>query len=420
MGRRQMRIALRIGNLLLLHVLLSESGVKTEAFTTSGSILISLLQTQQETLRAKSILGEGLKYLEHARYQQAIEAFNRALELDATLVTARYDLGVAHFSVGHLDEARQAFQEVLLQNPGHRFAIYFLARVDLVEGQIDSAIRGFRQLLGIEKNTADELYYLGSAYFRKDDIPHAIHFLQIATTSTPADYRIHLLLGHAYRKANRMREAAKAYALSEQYRSNYRQKSREILECNTLLNSLTLEPALQQCRQLLDGVDPLKLVSFGVLLAERQLYDEAIPPLTKAAQLDPENFEPHFNLGLTYFRIKKYQEAKGPLEMAARLRPEFYDAVALLGSTLFTLGDDYGAVGHLRHAYQLRPSDEKVKSLLFEQLRIIAQHLISAEQYKDSIEYLQEALTLRPESAELQSQLAQATAAVKENGPAKQ
>jgi tetratricopeptide (TPR) repeat protein len=125
-------------------------------------------------------------------------------------------------------------------------------------------------------------------------------------------------------------------------------------------------------------------------------------------------------LGLTYFRIKKYQEAKGPLEMAARLRPEFYDAVALLGSTLFTLGDDYGAVGHLRHAYQLRPSDEKVKSLLFEQLRIIAQHLISAEQYKDSIEYLQEALTLRPESAELQSQLAQATAAVKENGPAKQ
>ena len=104
-----MRIALRIGNLLLLHVLLSESMVKTEAFTTSGSILISLLQTQQETLRAKSILGEGLKYLEHARYQQAIEAFNRALELDATLVTARYDLGVAHFSVGHLDEARQAF-----------------------------------------------------------------------------------------------------------------------------------------------------------------------------------------------------------------------------------------------------------------------------------------------------------------------
>ena len=336
-------------------------------------------------------------------------------------MTARYDLGVAHFAVGQIDEARQAFQDVLLRNPGHSFATYFLARVDLVEGQVDSAIRGFRKLLGAQKNIADELYYLGSAYFRKEDIPQAIHFLQMAATSTPADYRIHLLLGHAYRKADRMREAAQAYALSEQYRSNLSpEEPRNPGMQHFAEFPNALEPSLQQCRQLLDGVDPLKLVSFGVLLAERQLYDEAIPPLTKAAQLDPENFEPHFNLGLTYFRIKKYQEAKGPLEMAARLRPEFYDAVALLGSTLFTLGDDYGAVRHLRHAYQLRPSDEKVKSLLFEQLRIIAQHLISAEQYKDSIEYLQEALTLRPESAELQSQLAQATAAVKENGPAKQ
>jgi tetratricopeptide (TPR) repeat protein len=380
----------------------------------------SFLQTEERRRTAKSLLGEGLKYLEQARYEQAIRAFRHALDLDPTLVTARYDLGVAHFAVGQIDEARQALEDVLRRNPGHSFATYFLARVDLVEGQVDSAIRGFRKLLVAQKNVADELYYLGSAYFRKQDLPQAIHFLQKAATSTPADYRIHLLLGHAYRKADRMQEAAQAYALSEQYRSTYRRKSREILECNTLLNSHALELSLQQCRQLLDGVDPLKLVSFGVLLAERQLYDEAIPPLAKAAQLDPENFEPHFNLGLTYFRIKKYQEAKGPLEMAARLRPEFYDAVALLGSTLFALGDDYGAVRHLRHAYQLRPSDEKVKSLLFEQLRIIAQHLISAEQYKDSIEYLQQALTLMPESAELQSQLAQATAAAKENGPAKQ
>ena len=44
---------------------------------------------------ALSLLGQGLKYLEQARYEQAIEAFHKALDLDPALVTAHYDLGVA-------------------------------------------------------------------------------------------------------------------------------------------------------------------------------------------------------------------------------------------------------------------------------------------------------------------------------------
>src|SRR5919198_841019 len=110
--------------------------------------------------------------------------------------------------------------------------------------------------------------------------------------------------------------------------------------------------------------------------------------------------------------MKKYQEARGPLENAVALRPESYDAVALLGSVLFAIGDDYRAAEHLRHAHQLRPADEKGKSLLFEQLRIIAQHLLAEKNYRESIPYFKEALILKPEAAELQSQHAQANAAL--------
>jgi Flp pilus assembly protein TadD len=320
-------------------------------------------------------------------------------------------LGVAYFSLNKFDEARPAFDGVHRQNSGHRFAAYFLARLDLVQGNLEGAIHGF-QSLGGEKPIADELYYLGTAYFRKNDMQHAVHFLQKALASTPADYRIHLLLGRAYQRLNRKPEAEREFALSEQSRNVYRQKSREILECNTLLNSQPLDSAVQQCRQLLDGVDPTKLVSLGVLLAERKVLDQAVYPLAKAVRLDPENYEPHFNLGLTYFKMKKYAEARKPLETAVALRPESYDAIALLGSVLFALADDYNAAEQLRHAHQLRPADEKVKSLFFEQLKIIAQHLLAGKNYKESIAYLNEALSLKPEAADLQSQLAQATAAL--------
>lgn len=370
---------------------------------------------QSRSQKAKSILGEGLQYLDQARYQQAIAAFRQALELDPTLITARYDLGVAYFSKGEFSEARQAFEKVRRENPNHLFSVYFLARLDLIEGDLDAAIRGF-ELLASQKPVADELYYLGSAYFRKGNLPQAIRSLERAA-SKPNDYRIPLLLARAYQKTGQRHKAEQQASLSENLRDSYRRKSQEILECNTALNSQPMESAIQRCQRLLEGADSTKLVSLGIVLAERQLFDQAIPPLAKAARLDPENYEPQFNLGLTYFRMKNYKEARKPLEMAVSLRPESYDAVALLGSVLFAMGEDYAAVQHLRHAHQLRPMDDKVKTLLFEQLRIIGKHLFDRQDYQESVAYLQEALSLKPDALELQSQLAEATAALRNNEP---
>src|SRR5262249_36579677 len=104
-------------------------------------------------------------------------------------------------------------------------------------------------------------------------------------------------------------------------------------------------------------------------------------------------------------------------ETAVSLRSESYDALALLGSTLFALGDDYAALQHLRHAHQLRPGEEKVTHLLLEQLKIIVRHLLEERDYKQSVAYLQEALSLKPDEPELQSEFAQATAALRSYEP---
>src|SRR5262245_43597673 len=70
-------------------------------------------QSPPRSEEAKSLLSKGLQYLDQARYQQAIAAFRQALETDPHLTTAQYDLGVAYFSNGQFEEARQSFEEVL-------------------------------------------------------------------------------------------------------------------------------------------------------------------------------------------------------------------------------------------------------------------------------------------------------------------
>ncbi len=347
---------------------------------------------------AKALLGQGLAHLEHARYEQATEALERAVQLDSALTLAHYDLGVCYFAQGRFADAQGAFHQALLLNPRHRFTTYYLARLDLMEGNLDAAITKFANL-GDSPPVADESYYLGSAYFRKGELPAAIRSLQKAIALKPGDSRTHFLLARVYQKAGRDAETKEEFALSEQFRSVDQQRARDILACDNALDSQDRDRALARCRELLDGADPVKLVSLGIALAKRQFHESAIEPFRKASRLDPEDFEAHYNLGLTYFRMKDYTAARGPLETAVALRPEYFDAVSLLGSALFALGDDSNALGRLRHAHQLRPTDEKIRSLLLQELAITARHVEAEGDGRQAAALLREARTLQSEAA---------------------
>jgi Flp pilus assembly protein TadD len=341
---------------------------------------------------AKALLGQGLTHLEHARYQQAIELLERAVALEPSLALAQYDLGICYFAEGQFDAARRAFELARRLNPDQPLTEYYLARLELLEGHVDAAIHGLISLS--VQPLADESYYLGSAYLRKGELEPAMQSLKKAIAQKPEDARAHFLLARVYLKAGMDAQAKQEFARSEQLRTADQRKARDILACDAALNSLDRDGALSRCRELLDGSDPVKLVRLGIALAQWRLYQLAIEPFRKAARLDPENFEPHYNLGLTFFRMKDYAAARGPLETAAGLRSEYFDAIALLGSTLFALGDDANALKHLRHAHQLRPQDEKIRSLLIEELTITAKHLEAGGEHPQSVALLEEARRL--------------------------
>jgi Flp pilus assembly protein TadD len=357
----------------------------------------------------KPLLSQALEQIEHNRYEEASVALEHVVQLDPALAIAHYDLGICYFALGRFDAARQSLVKAQRLQADGRFATYYLARLDLLEGHINHAILGFESLSGGQP-LADELYYLGSAYFRKGDLEAAVRSLSKAISQKPEDARAHFLLARVYRKLGKEKEAAEQFAASERYRSDDQQRARDILSCDSAFAFQPADAALARCRELLDGTDPTRLVSLGIALAERQLYEAAKAPLAKAERLDPENFEPRYNLGLTYFRLKDYSAARTPLEAAAALRPEHFETAAVLGSTLFALGDDYGALRLLRRAHELRPGDEKVKALLFEQLKIVARHLVAKTEYAAAVPFFDEALQLRPEAPEVHMDLAQVAA----------
>ena len=57
---------------------------------------------------AQSLIDAGLENLQRARYEQAIDAFRRAVDLSPDLAIAWYDLGVAYFGLQRFEDSRES------------------------------------------------------------------------------------------------------------------------------------------------------------------------------------------------------------------------------------------------------------------------------------------------------------------------
>jgi Flp pilus assembly protein TadD len=212
-------------------------------------------------------------------------------------------------------------------------------------------------------------------------------------------------LARALQQNGLRKESEQEYALSTEMREHYNETARQSTACVQALRAEPADRALEICGRLFDPNDPDKLTTLGMLFGENGKFEEAIEPLRRAAQLDPDSFEVYHNLGLTYFRLKRFAEARAPLEKAVSLRPDYFGSNALLGATLYSLKDDGAAFRVLDFAHQLKPDDADTAELLFRVSVILANQ--SAADPEAALRFLEKAALLRPGNPELTRRIAE-------------
>ncbi len=352
---------------------------------------------------AAAHLGRGYEMIQQQRYEQAAAEFRRALDIDPTLLRARYQLGIALFAMADRDEAARQFEIVRRDAPDKRGAEYYLGRLRLLEGDNAGAAR-ILDPLAADPPLPDTLFYLGCALLGKGDTQNAIAALRHAETDAPRDYRVPYRLARAYSQAGRAQDAAREYEKAAALRGEYNRAAAESLQCAAALDRGEDEAP---CRQLYDPNDPDKLTTLGIIYGEHGQYEKAIAPLEAASKLDPDSFEIFHNLGLSYFRLRKFAEARPALERAVSLRPDFFGSNALLGAVLFSSKDDTAAFGVLKHAHDLDPSSAEVADLFFKVALALARERFEAKDYARCIEYLRQAADVNPSDAPVHRRLAQ-------------
>jgi tetratricopeptide (TPR) repeat protein len=346
---------------------------------------------------AETHLGRGYDALKQDRYEEAIQEFRAALQIDPSLVLrARFPLAVALFEAHKRDEARREFETVQHEVGDHPNISYYLGRLDVDSLNFSGAIRNLNKAIA-KPPFPDTAYYLGYAYFKSGDLSNAEKWLVEAERLNPRDARIPYQLGFLYRKQGQEEKAKESMARSQQLRQRDTDESKIKAECEEKLEQGDREAAHPICDQLYDPDSADKLTSLGTIYGQHGDLEAALKPLERAAELAPQAPQMQYNLALTYFQLNQFEKARKPLEPAIKRWPDLFPLNSLYGAVLMKLGELEAAYTTLRHARELNPEDASTKQMLYATTFDLGQRSQKAREYSEALRYFAEAAALRPQ-----------------------
>jgi tetratricopeptide (TPR) repeat protein len=135
-------------------------------------LAFAFLMTGCDKLKSRDHLNKGVQAFRNAKYQDAVDHFKTAIELDPTNSNAKLYLATAYFqqyipgadspeNTKMADAAFNGFQDVLKTDPKNSLAINSIALLYFNQKKMDQAKEWYMKLIEVEPQNKEALYTLG-------------------------------------------------------------------------------------------------------------------------------------------------------------------------------------------------------------------------------------------------------------------
>lgn len=127
---------------------------------------LEALQQEQESLKIYYRQGNG--YLKFDKFEEAIDSFDRIIDLRPDDLEARFIRAKILLRMGREDDSLAAFKEVTSKDPSHVKAQYFLGKALMEMGNCDKAVRAFNRVIELMPDYP-ETYHKLACLFAKEN-----------------------------------------------------------------------------------------------------------------------------------------------------------------------------------------------------------------------------------------------------------
>jgi len=145
----------------------------------------------------KQYVSEGIEYHDAGKYDQAIEAYQKALSLDENSALAHYEIAMTYMYAKEYEKSLQHSAKVLDLNDQYLLPAYVIKGNCLdALGESKKAIRTYNK--GLKKIGENYLLYynLGLTYYNQEEKENAKEAVLNAINQNPKHASSHLLLGY--------------------------------------------------------------------------------------------------------------------------------------------------------------------------------------------------------------------------------
>ncbi|MBE7380873.1 MAG: tetratricopeptide repeat protein [Leptolyngbya sp. SIO1E4] len=303
-----------------------------------GSAVEHVQEPPERLNLSTAFLYQGRAYLLISAYEDAIAAYDAALQRQPEFPSALTSKGYALFQLGRYEEAITTLNTALSIQPEFPLALNNKGYALLQLGRYEEAITTFNAALAISPNDLDALNNKGAALITGGRYQEAITTLDTALSIQPEDPEALNNKGLALNHLNRYEESIALFDAA----LNLKPDSYVALsnKGSALLNLGRLEAAISAFDAALNIKSdlPLAIHDKGVALGQLGRHEEALAAFDSALEIQPDLLDALENKGVSLMILGRYEEALNTVNAALKIQPDLHTSLDQKGHTLLLLG----------------------------------------------------------------------------------
>lgn len=317
---------------------------------------------------AVSFYNQGVEFKKNKKFQEAANAFQKAVQLDPSYNDAMYELGWCYNEFKKYDSAMQVFRRVRRFWPEIPKLHFELAYAFEKSQQTDSAIASYLLCLKYKPDYINAFKQLGHIYYSKEDYIVANEYYSKAISNSKTeitDYQLWYRKGFGDNALKNYAPAKESLLKALSYKKDYSNIYLELGYASSRLKQN--DEAIDWYRQAMQ-VDPKSHIpSNGIAEVYRdnkKMMDSAAYWYQKTLEIKPRERKACFGLGYINNSQGKYQDALPYLQQALESENTYVAAWVEQGYSYYKLGNMDQATRSLYKALELNANNENARYYL--------------------------------------------------------
>ncbi len=301
----------------------------------------------------------GTECAENKQLENAIEYFDKSIELNCNFALTYYNRGVAYAYLNQYDKAIEDYNKAIELNPNYSDAYNNRGNSYADLKQYDKAIEDYNKAIKLNPNDSGFYCNRGNSYAHLKQNGKATEDYNKAIELNPNDSGFYCNRGNSYADLKQYDKAIEDYNKAIELNSNYSMAYNN--RGNLYANLKQYDKAIENFNNAIE-LNPNYSRAYynrGNSYADLKQYDKAIEDYNKAIELNPNNLESYCNRGASYADLKQYDKAIEDYSKAIELNPNNSNAYNNRGISYKYLKQYDKAIEDYSKAIELNPNDPK-------------------------------------------------------------